>query len=41
VQAAARYIVTYEMITGNAFVPGALPAAERIAKAMQEWDAHS
>lgn len=37
VQAAERYITTYEMITGNPFAPGALPAAQRIAKTMQQW----
>jgi phosphoribosylaminoimidazole-succinocarboxamide synthase len=40
-QAAERYITTYEMITGSAFVPGAYPAEPRIAQAMQEWDARS
>ena len=38
-QAAERYITTYEMITGRAFVPGELPAAPRIARAMQQWTA--
>jgi phosphoribosylaminoimidazole-succinocarboxamide synthase len=37
VQAAERYITTYEMISGQSFVPGALPAAPRITKAMQQW----
>jgi phosphoribosylaminoimidazole-succinocarboxamide synthase len=41
VQAAARYITTYEMISGRAFVPGDYPAAPRITKAMQHWDARS
>ena len=38
-QAAERYITTYEMLTGRAFVPGELPAAPRIARAMQQWTA--
>jgi phosphoribosylaminoimidazole-succinocarboxamide synthase len=37
VQAAQRYITTYELITGQTFVPGDLPAAPRIARAMQTW----
>jgi phosphoribosylaminoimidazole-succinocarboxamide synthase len=37
VQAATRYITTYEMVTGQPFVPGDLPAAPRIAQAMQTW----
>ena len=41
VQAAARYITTYEMITGQTFVPGAYPAAPRIAESMRNWDARS
>jgi phosphoribosylaminoimidazole-succinocarboxamide synthase len=45
VQAATRYITTYEMITGREFDPGAYPAGPRIAKSMQQyvqqWDAHS
>jgi len=36
-QAAQRYITTYELITGQTFVPGDLPAAPRIARAMQTW----
>jgi phosphoribosylaminoimidazole-succinocarboxamide synthase len=40
-QAAARYITTYEMLTGQTFAPGAYPAAPRIAQTMQEWDARS
>ncbi|MCC6458555.1 MAG: phosphoribosylaminoimidazolesuccinocarboxamide synthase [Caldilineaceae bacterium] len=36
VQAAERYITTYEMITQRAFIPGDLPAAPRIAQAMQK-----
>jgi phosphoribosylaminoimidazole-succinocarboxamide synthase len=41
VQAAARYISTYEMITGNTFAPGEVPAAPRITRTMQQWDARS
>lgn len=41
VQAAARYITTYEMISGRTFIPGETPAAPRITKAMQHWDARS
>jgi phosphoribosylaminoimidazole-succinocarboxamide synthase len=41
VQAAERYITTYEMISGNIFAPGDYPAAPRIAKNMQDWDARS
>lgn len=41
VQAAERYIASYEMISGQTFVPGELPAAPRIAKAMRDWDARS
>lgn len=37
VQAAERYIRTYEMLTGAAFVPAALPAAPRIAHALAVW----
>jgi phosphoribosylaminoimidazole-succinocarboxamide synthase len=36
VQAAERYITTYEMITKRAFIPGDLPAAPRIAQAMKK-----
>jgi len=32
-QVAARYIAAYEKLTGEAFVPGELPAAERIVRA--------
>jgi phosphoribosylaminoimidazole-succinocarboxamide synthase len=35
--AAARYIRAFEMLTGNEFVPGALPAAPRIAQALSAW----
>ncbi len=37
VQAAARYIRTYEMLTGETFVPAALPAGPRIAAVLQQW----
>ncbi|MCC6169520.1 MAG: phosphoribosylaminoimidazolesuccinocarboxamide synthase [Caldilineaceae bacterium] len=37
VQAAERYIRTYEMLTGAAFVPAELPAAPRIAHALSVW----
>ncbi len=37
VQAAERYIRTYEMLTGTAFVPGELPAGPRIARAVAAW----
>lgn len=33
-QVAERYIAAYERLTGQAFVPGAQPAAERIAQAL-------
>lgn len=36
-QAASRYITTYEALTGAQFKPGEYPAAARITKAMQEW----
>lgn len=36
-QASTRYILTYEMLTGKAFVPGEQPAAERIAHNLQAW----
>lgn len=39
VQAAARYITTYEMLTDKTFVPAAVPAAPRIADAMRRWAA--
>lgn len=41
IQAAERYITTYEMLTGRTFAPGELPAAPRIAHTMQQWDARS
>ena len=34
-QVAARYIGAYEQLTGQTFVPGAQPAAERIAKSLE------
>lgn len=37
VQAAERYITTYEMISGRTFEPGDLPAAPRITQTMQQW----
>jgi phosphoribosylaminoimidazole-succinocarboxamide synthase len=37
VLAAERYITSYEMISGRTFVPGDLPAALRIAQAMEQW----
>jgi phosphoribosylaminoimidazole-succinocarboxamide synthase len=39
VQAAERYIRTFEMMTGEGFVPGELPAAPRIARAVRAWRA--
>ena len=41
VQAAERYITTYEMISSNKFVPGSYPAASRIEKAMRDWGLRS
>lgn len=41
VQAAERYITTFEMITGQTFEPGTVPAGPRIISAMQKWDARS
>jgi phosphoribosylaminoimidazole-succinocarboxamide synthase len=38
-QAAERYITTYEMISGHTFVPGEVPAAPRITRTMQQWAA--
>lgn len=35
-QVAARYIGTYERLTGRAFTPGAQPAAARIARALAQ-----
>jgi phosphoribosylaminoimidazole-succinocarboxamide synthase len=37
VQAAARYIRTYEMLTGQSFAPGAWPAGPRIEASMRQW----
>lgn len=37
VSAAQRYIRTYELLTGQEFVPGALPAEPRIAANVQTW----
>ena len=37
VEAAQRYLRTYELVTGEAFVPGALPAGPRIAGNLQRW----
>jgi phosphoribosylaminoimidazole-succinocarboxamide synthase len=37
IQAAERYIITYEMISGRTFMPGELPAAPRITQTMQQW----
>ena len=39
IQAAARYIRTFEMLTGRRFLPGDLPAAPRIYRTMQNWAA--
>lgn len=37
VQAAARYIRTYEMLTGQRFAPGAWPAGPRIEASIRQW----
>ena len=37
VQAAQRYIRTYELLTGQPFVPAALPAAARIEQNLRAW----
>ncbi len=37
VQAAERYIRTYEMLTGQTFAPGDLPAGPRIAANLRAW----
>lgn len=37
VQAAQRYIRTYELLTGQPFVPGDLPAAARIEQNLRAW----
>lgn len=34
---AKRYIDAYERLTGNAFIPGELPAAERIERKLQQY----
>ncbi|GAB4159052.1 MAG: phosphoribosylaminoimidazolesuccinocarboxamide synthase [Candidatus Promineifilaceae bacterium] len=36
-QVAARYITVYEKLTGQPFVPGAQPAAARIARNLADW----
>ncbi|MEZ4726902.1 MAG: phosphoribosylaminoimidazolesuccinocarboxamide synthase [Caldilineaceae bacterium] len=36
-EAAQRYIRTYEMLTGQSFIPGKLPAEPRIAQNLQAW----
>ena len=35
-QVAARYIAAYEKLTGLVFVPGEQPAAERIARNLNQ-----
>jgi len=37
VQAATRYIYTYERLTGQAFVPGSDPAGARIEANLRQW----
>jgi len=37
VQAATRYIRTYELLTGHAFEPATLPAEPRIERALRRW----
>ena len=37
VQAALRYIRTYEMLTGETFVPGEVPAEPRIERNLKSW----
>jgi phosphoribosylaminoimidazole-succinocarboxamide synthase len=37
VQAAQRYIRTYELLTGQPFAPGELPAASRIEQNLRVW----
>jgi len=37
VQAAARYIRTYEMLTGRTFAPGDYPADLRIENNLRRW----
>jgi phosphoribosylaminoimidazole-succinocarboxamide synthase len=41
VQAAQRYIRTYEMVTGRQFSPGEYPVAPRLARALHDWLARS
>jgi phosphoribosylaminoimidazole-succinocarboxamide synthase len=36
-EAAHRYIRTYELLTSQSFAPGELPAAPRIARNLQQW----
>jgi phosphoribosylaminoimidazole-succinocarboxamide synthase len=37
IQAAQRYIRTYELLTGQPFIPGELPAEPRIARNLKVW----
>ena len=37
VQAAERYVRTYEMLTGKTFEPGEYPAGPRIERNLREW----
>ena len=37
VQAAQRYITIYEMLTGETFAPGELPAQPRIQRNIDAW----
>ena len=37
IQAAERYIRAYEMLTGQSFVPGELPAEPRIMQNIRDW----
>jgi phosphoribosylaminoimidazole-succinocarboxamide synthase len=37
IEAAQRYIHTYELLTGQPFVPGVLPAGPRMAENLQHW----
>jgi phosphoribosylaminoimidazole-succinocarboxamide synthase len=37
VQAAARYVRVYELLTGQEFVPGAQPAGPRIGENLRRW----
>ncbi|MFN3334474.1 MAG: phosphoribosylaminoimidazolesuccinocarboxamide synthase [Caldilinea sp.] len=41
VQAAMRYIRTYEMLTGQRFQPGELPAGPRIEANLRRWIEHA